>query len=876
MKVLLVNKLIIKVLKYHIGICTICLLLFYNLGLSQTSPTNLPKVGMGLAEVNYYLPHHPFNDAIKTVRWRDVASWDSNGFPASANSGRTVEGRIGAGNGNHLDSGEYVLTWEGDGEVTSTIGTLVSEDLQSNPKRRVYNIDVRGRSIRIRVRSFPATNIKLWIPGQENSSSLWNPDYLCYLDGVKGGVFRFMNMEKSNESSQKDWSDRTPRNWSTYVNQNNNSAGHSIKGAVAYEAMIEFANEMQTDMWICFPHLVSDEYVRNLAHLIKTGVDLSTGEQTTQPLNSNLAVWLEYSNEVWNTNFSQTHWVNDNLPGSNLDEKYALKSVEMFNTFKSQFGDDDRIIRVLSTHTVNGTRTRNRLNMVDRSEYDVLAITTYFQYDYHNYIYNNWNNGALTHEDFYNYIVSQMGSGVFRKDEPRNSGIARTYEQADLLNVPVVTYEGNEHFNMIRKVDTDNDGRADTQIQNAAPGSLAWMHDFARSDYMYNLLERFQLRHEASGLKTHVPYVSASGWSQYGQWGYAEYVGQPMSEATKYRWLHDHFNLDYPCTDTSSSYLNISDSSIDLEHSSEEVTVEVTSNIDWSVSSSQSWITIDSNSGTANSSVTINVLENTTSEDRTGTIIFTGADVSDKTLSITQSGVSACEGAEFIETFNDTNLELCYTFDSFIGTNDTEWEYSNAMKGEAIEAGDSNTILLNKNGAKLSATIRDGISAISAVCMKAGGAGDGALDLKVNGEIVASYFSSANDIITITATGLEANPNDNVEFVTTAGRPIIIDDIRIVSCLESSASLSGEIGNQNNILNMYPNPISKGNIIVETKGFDRPTIEVYRMLGGKTIYRKENLSRFATINIDNMLKPGIYIVRIFDKTTEKTRKLIVE
>ena len=75
-----------------------------------------------------------------------------------------------------------------------------------------------------------------------------------------------------------------------------NSAPMPVKGRVPYEAMIELCNTMDTDFWVTVPHMATDEYVANLAHLIHTGVDRATGEKTTEPLEDGLKVWIEYSN----------------------------------------------------------------------------------------------------------------------------------------------------------------------------------------------------------------------------------------------------------------------------------------------------------------------------------------------------------------------------------------------------------------------------------------------------------------------------------------------------------------------------------------------------------------------------------------------------
>ena len=62
---------------------------------------------------------------------------------------------------------------------------------------------------------------------------------------------------------------------------------------------------MNEDLWINVPHLATDEFITNLANLILYGSDGSAPYTSAQAnpvwpgLNSNLRVWIEYSNEIW-------------------------------------------------------------------------------------------------------------------------------------------------------------------------------------------------------------------------------------------------------------------------------------------------------------------------------------------------------------------------------------------------------------------------------------------------------------------------------------------------------------------------------------------------------------------------------------------------
>src|SRR5262249_41900521 len=65
------------------------------------------------------------------------------------------------------------------------------------------------------------------------------------------------------------------------------------KGA-AWEYVIDLANATGKDIWINIPEGATDNYVTQLATLIKNN------------LNPGIHVYVEYSNELWNGAFSQT------------------------------------------------------------------------------------------------------------------------------------------------------------------------------------------------------------------------------------------------------------------------------------------------------------------------------------------------------------------------------------------------------------------------------------------------------------------------------------------------------------------------------------------------------------------------------------------
>jgi hypothetical protein len=66
-----------------------------------------------------------------------------------------------------------------------------------------------------------------------------------------------------------------------------------INPGVAYENLIEMSSkEAGADPWFCVPHLATYDYVRAMAELIATSRVM---------LGPDVTVYVELSNEVWNT-----------------------------------------------------------------------------------------------------------------------------------------------------------------------------------------------------------------------------------------------------------------------------------------------------------------------------------------------------------------------------------------------------------------------------------------------------------------------------------------------------------------------------------------------------------------------------------------------
>lgn len=200
---------------------------------------------------------------------------------------------------------------------------------------------------------------------------------------AKFGTIRFMDFLATNWNPQVNWTDRPLPTWASF---NRAPVGSGWQGGGGpLEDVILLSNEMGKDAWINIPVNATDAYVKNVALLFAYGSDGTNPYLAAQanpvypPLNVNLKLHVEYSNEVWNSSFAQfrdncvaasnelvatsgvspLNWDNswNNVPyvasGVNstwnwnmCSRRVAKRGVEISNIFRSVFGDAAMISRI--------------------------------------------------------------------------------------------------------------------------------------------------------------------------------------------------------------------------------------------------------------------------------------------------------------------------------------------------------------------------------------------------------------------------------------------------------------------------------------------------------------------------------------------------
>jgi len=293
--------------------CLSAALLWIGPAHGATGPAYSFQVGVNLDGVSDYSAQSPFVDAIKQSRpwgspatpWDQSASLDANGWPTQ-DAGVVVLCCLGDAKGHSILAGDYALSFTGQAALGLVVGGSGSVSGQSynaatNTTTATVSIADNGTGSLVAL-SFTSskrlptdapgtgvTNVQLIRPHlAPNGHAWWNKPTQTFtepfLDLLRPfAALRSMAFENTNGSPVVNWSDRTTPGYATQ---------QTIAG-VAWEYVIELANDLNKDMWVNIPDQATSAYVASLAKLMHAR------------LKPSLHLYLEYSNEVWNYSFAQ-------------------------------------------------------------------------------------------------------------------------------------------------------------------------------------------------------------------------------------------------------------------------------------------------------------------------------------------------------------------------------------------------------------------------------------------------------------------------------------------------------------------------------------------------------------------------------------------
>jgi len=481
--------------------------------------------GVNANHIARHIPKRTFQDSFKECdTWfapsvpGSPTAVDSNGFPTAD---WPVQTRLWTNAQGHYLAGTYTVTFAGTGQIditgdaTATINTTGGTFTVTTPSDTGILFVITSssaspnhvRNIKVVHSSFLATF----------STQPIDPTYAAWM-GSAGSIIRFMDPAGTNDSLQELWANRPTV---TYFTQNSASSAQAtgLARGMAVQHMIQLCNLANCSAWWCVPHMADDDYVTQAATLFAAG------------LNPGLKLYIEYSNEIWNGQFSgQFDYCKDQgallgLGSNDTQNRHRfqkVRSIEIFDLVAAVFGGTERLVRILAGQLTVPSVLEEAMNFhtSDNGKVDSLSVTTYFMGTVGSPTGNPSGRKPTTLDHVFTDIALERPARLAVLDTAMASIAA--------YGKPMESYEGGG------ALITTGAWTADQTLQ-------ALFNTASRDSRMYDAY-RLQLNDMAyRGIRTLMHYADIFAYTltnSPARWGLAEYVGQDLGETPKLRaWL---------------------------------------------------------------------------------------------------------------------------------------------------------------------------------------------------------------------------------------------------------------------------------------------------------------------------------------------------
>jgi hypothetical protein len=395
----------------------------------------------------------------------------------------------------HYPGGRYTVDFEGAGDLEwGGDAVVVSEE----PGKFVLDVKPRNGLQLELTRTDPKDpirSIRVLMPGFEErvTAPLFHPE------------------QATNDSPLTSWSQR-PRP---------GDATQTTRRGVALEHLVDLANELRADPWFSMPHRADDDFVRSFARLVR------------DRLQPELKIHVEYSNEVWNTQFQQAQYARGRGIDLGLSRDpyeaqlryYSQRSVEIFRIWEEVFEGRERIVRVLGSHFADPWVSETVMawrNAYERA--DALAVAPYFGRRF---------SGPETAGQVRTSGPERLIQACHGEVEGAVSKIQTLANRAMARGLRLIAYEAGQHLVGWGGIQHD---AALTELFTSTN----------RHPDMRGLYRRYLASwHEnGGGLLMLFSFVSRPG--KWGSWGLLEWQDQPRRSAPKYDAVMDY--VEASCT----------------------------------------------------------------------------------------------------------------------------------------------------------------------------------------------------------------------------------------------------------------------------------------------------------------------------------------
>ena len=432
----------------------------------------------------------------------------------------------------HYPSGRYVVTYEGQGTISYHFAATKNLAL-STPGRDVLDVNAANGGWMMRIDAITAgdhpRNMHVWMPGFDETTGpaqRFHPDFLSLI--ANNRVLRFMDWMGTNGSAAEHFVDRPQVDDVRWT-----------EGKMPIEVMVDLANRVNADPWFNMPHRATDDYMAQFAMQVKS------------LLRADRRVYVEYSNEVWNGQFSQGNYIEAQgtatfgAQGSGFDRRlnwHGLRTAQMCDLWKAAWGAQaNRVVCVLGAQAANAyTQTQaadcpmwTAGQPCTAHGLDAVAIAPYFG----GYIGEPANQSVVQGWTLDN-LFTELNSGGQLSGGPSGGAIAETADwiashrsAANTRALSLIAYEGGQHLVGIFGVENNN---AITDLLTSAN----------RDPRMGQAYANYLTQWKAQGGELFVHFTASGDYSKWGSWGAVEFLDEPNT--AKQQTLLD-FGLSHPC-----------------------------------------------------------------------------------------------------------------------------------------------------------------------------------------------------------------------------------------------------------------------------------------------------------------------------------------
>lgn len=493
------------------------------------------RFGINLNHIAEWVPHRLFLDAMKQVKaWTGTPTLDSNGWPTAG--WPVTSNCFNFLNSGAYPTGTYTVYFDGTGTITiagdgsATITTSGSTFSVSTATTTGFSVTITSSS----ADPSHVRNIRIALPGHSGDydTEVFDPDFKTFIGGC-GEVLRFMDPMGTNNSKQIDWADRPTTAYYTQTSSSSAQLTGTARG-MAIEHIVKLCNDTGKDPWINVPHRATDDYVTELADYLAAN------------LNSTRRVYLEYSNEIWNSLFDRapgegspsdagqyTYCKNAgaalSLGATDFQNRHRFqkrRAIEIFDLFETAFGGRTRIVHVMCGQSGSNGVIDEVMNFEssDNHKVDAIGIAPYFGGKIGSSTANPSDRKPTTLDHFFTDLHLQLDSD-YPTLASSIASLISTHQK------PIFTYEGGGAF----VIGTSGGWAADVTLNE--------LFNLAQHDRrMLDAYDRWLQLLGSYGIELVMHYGDSyepGTTSTAGRWGIQETMADTTATAPKMKaWLH--------------------------------------------------------------------------------------------------------------------------------------------------------------------------------------------------------------------------------------------------------------------------------------------------------------------------------------------------